>query len=100
MRFRVRYSPVAVDDLDALRAWIDSETDFDTAARYLERVRARIATLENFPNRGQMRDDLRPGVRTLSFEGRLLILYSASVESVDILRVVSTARDLRVLWDN
>lgn len=99
MSFQVRYSPTAVDDLDALRAWIDSESDFDTAAGYLERVRARIATLENFPHRGQARNDLRPGVRTLSFEGRLFIFYSASAESVDILRVVSTARDLRALWD-
>lgn len=98
MSFRVRYSPAAVDDLDALGAWVDSESDFDTAAGYLERVRARIATLENFPHRGQVRDDLRPGVRMLSFEGRLLIFYSASAESVDVLRVVSTARDLSLLW--
>ena len=100
MSHRVRYSPRAIDDLDELRAWIETQADFDTAARYLERVRARIDTLEKFPRRGPARDDLKQGVRTLSFEGRLIILYIIADRSVDILRVVSTARRQDALFDS
>ena len=99
MSFSVRYNQAAVDDLDALRIWIESESDFETAARYLQRVRTRIADLETFSNRGQEQKDLAPGIRTLSFEGRPVIFYTVTDACVDILRVVSTARDLGGIWD-
>ena len=49
------------------------------------------------PHRGRARDDLRPGLRTLSFRGRVLIAYAVGLESVTILAVFYAGQDFESL---
>jgi len=90
----LRFSQSARDELIALHAWVEGEAGTAIADAYQERIEARCRTLTEFPNRGTPRDDLIPGVRTLSFERRILIFYRVEESEVLILWIVSTARDL------
>jgi toxin ParE1/3/4 len=93
--YRLRFSQIARDDLIALHAWIEVEADAIVADAYLERIEARCWNLTEFPNRGTPRDDLMMGVRSSSFERRILIFYRVGSSEVEIMRVVSAARETR-----
>ena len=97
MTHRIALSERAIEDLAALRRWIAGEAGPAVAIGYLARVEARIALLAEFPNRGTPRDDLLPGMRTASFEKRLIIAYRVIGMEVQILRVISMHRDLNAL---
>lgn len=97
MTHRVILSELAIEDLDALHAWIDDEATVDIANAYLDRLQARIEALSEFPDRGTPRDDLIPGLRTLAFERRLIIAYRVTVRDVHVLRVISGQRQLAPL---
>jgi toxin ParE1/3/4 len=90
----VRLSRHAIDDLDALHSWIESESDSRTADDCLGRLETRIAALSQFPDSGTPRDDLAPGLRTLSFQRRIVIAYAVRESVVTVLRVISGAREL------
>lgn len=90
----IRVSAQAAEDLAGLRRWIVAEADGNTADAYLDRLKAHLAKLAAFPQRGTSREDLAPGLRTLSFERRLLIAYRVEDERVDILRIINGAREV------
>ena len=93
--YRIDWSQPAVDDLDTIAAWIEEQAGTAIAGSYVERVRVRVNRLADFPHRGIPRDDLRPGVRSIPFERRLIILYRVGDAAVTILRVINSARDVR-----
>lgn len=99
MKYAVRLNPLADDDLYSLHRWIRSEAGDEIADAYIRRVQARIATLADFPERGARRANLPAGIRALSFERRLLIIYSVDGKEVEVMRVISTARDIEPLFD-
>lgn len=94
MNYVVSLSPLAIDDLVAIHNWIEGEADWDTARAYVLRIRAHCDALNNFPHRGMSRDDLGKGIRTLSFERRIAILYRVGRRQVTIARILSVAREL------
>jgi len=96
MIYTVQLSAFAIEDLVALHQWVDAEAGRATADAYLDRVEERIASLADFPGRGTPRDDLVSGLRTLTFERRLLIAYMVDpdVKAVNVLRIINAARDL------
>lgn len=100
MTYTVRLARLAVEDMVALDGWIVAEARQEVADAYLERVYARIAKLRDFPFRGTPREDLGQGVRSLSFERRLIIAYLVIDDLVLILRVAGSQRDLSALFDS
>jgi toxin ParE1/3/4 len=93
--FAIRLSPLAIDDIIALHRWTAREAGTEIADGYLGRIETRIAGLADFPHRGALRDDLAPGLRTLSFERSLLIAYRVDAADVTILRVATRCANLR-----
>jgi len=78
---------------------MDTETaGRETAAGYVRRIVARCDRLADFPSRGTRRDDLAPGIRTISFERRLLIVYRSVNDEVTVLRVLHGARDVPTVF--
>lgn len=55
---------------------------------YLERIEAYCRTLSAFPERGTLRDDLRPGLRLVGFEKRVTIAFRVMPGRVMIYRVL------------
>lgn len=47
--------------------------------------------------RGQARDDIRPGLRVLGFRRRVLIAFTVSDESVEVIGVYYGGRDWETL---
>jgi toxin ParE1/3/4 len=94
MTYDVQLSALAIEDLIALHQWVSVEADIPTADGYLTRIENRIAALGDFPQRGSPRDDLVVGLRTLTFERRLIIAYNVDGRVVTIQRVINAFRDL------
>lgn len=56
-------------------------------------IRKKLLLLGQFPNAGRSRDELLPGLRSLSVSG-FIVFYRIGVAQVEILRVVDGRRDL------
>ena len=92
MAHRIIWRPSARHDLFDLYDWIATEADADTAYSYTSRIESRCALLGDYPRQGAPRDDLGEGIRTLTFERRVVIAYRVG-EAVEILRIFSNLRD-------
>lgn len=89
------WRPRARDDLLALYDWIAERADPHTAFDWTSGIEERAGSLATFPERGTLRDDLVPGLRTLTYHRRTLIAYRLAGEAVEVLRLIHTAQD----WD-
>lgn len=98
MSHSVRLSPLAVEDLIALEAWIAGETDAAIVVSYITRIEQKIRALSNYPDRGTPREELAPGLRTLTFERNLIIAYRVQGHEVLVLRIISGRRELSSLF--
>jgi plasmid stabilization system protein ParE len=74
--FRVELTPEAREDLKELRDYIARKSTRRTAAKYIRRLRQFSADLAIAPHRGVRRENLRPGLRSIGFEGRVSILFA------------------------
>lgn len=91
--------PAAEDDLTELYRYIAEQSGSrERAIGYIRRIRAACENLKTFPEVGRVRDDLRPGVRILGFERRIVIVYTVlSSGDVEIGRVFYGGRDYEAL---
>ncbi|MGJ0396115.1 MAG: type II toxin-antitoxin system RelE/ParE family toxin [Methylocystis sp.] len=71
---RVIFTPLAERQIDALHARISENAGEKTADAYIG--------LATFPERGQKRDDLLPGLRTIGFERRATIAFVVAEDAV------------------
>lgn len=91
--------PAAEADLTELYHYIAEQSgSHERAIGYIRRIRAACENLKTLPEAGRSRDDLRPGVRILSFERRVVIVYLVlSSGDVEIGRVFYGGRDYEAL---
>ena len=74
--FELRYRRAALADLeDIFRGVLRVSASPITARRYVERIRERCRRITTLPLAGRPRDDLAPGLRTVPFERRVVIVY-------------------------
>jgi len=93
IRRAVVVAPDAQRDLLSLYDHIADAASPAVAATYLRRVQTHLAGFDLAAERGSLRSDLRPGLRTIGFERRLTIAFSVSEDQVTILRVFNGGRD-------
>lgn len=84
---QVVFSPEARDDLLQLYDWIASKTNPALAISYIERIEAFCLGLDLASQRGQLRDDIRPGLRIVGFERRITIAFSVDNGRITIHRL-------------
>lgn len=91
--------PAAEADLTRLYRYIAHQSgSHERAIGYIRRIRAACEKLKTFPEIGRLRDDLRSGVRVLSFERRVVIAYMVLPSGdVEIGRVFYGGRDYESL---
>jgi toxin ParE1/3/4 len=87
------WRPEARDDLYAIYDWIADQADPDTAYAYTSRIEVFVLRLSHFPNRGTPRFDLSSGLRSVTFERRIIIAYRVESDEVRIVRLIDSARD-------
>lgn len=93
MALRVEFHPLAEADLFDLYDYIERRSGPVIAGGYIDRIEALCGRLATLPERGAPRSDLGAGVRTLSMERRVLVIYRPGAQSVVILRVLYGGRD-------
>lgn len=86
-RREVVFTPRAEADLEWLYDIIADAGFPDRALEYTDRVRAFCAGLDIASERGQRRDEIRPGLRVTGFERRVTIAFVVEDERVVILRL-------------
>ena len=94
MPYSVVFAPEAQDDLFDLYDFIAGRSNPTRALRYLQRIEKTCLGLSTFPNRGTLREDLRPGLRVIGFERHVLIAFRVQSGSVAILRILYGGRNV------
>jgi toxin ParE1/3/4 len=79
---RVVFTPRAERQLDRLHEYIAFDSNESRADGYIARIVAFCSGLATFPLRGQQRDDLLPGLRTIGFERRATIAFVVTADTV------------------
>jgi toxin ParE1/3/4 len=97
--FDLRYRPAALADLeDVFRGVLRISASPVVARRYVERIRARCRLILTLPHAGRPRDDLAPGLRTVPFERRAVIVYRIIDRTVEITNIFHGGRDYAALY--
>ncbi len=84
------FSPEAVEDLTAIRAYIGQDNPF-AASRVAVQLLAACDQLEHMPERG--RPGLEPGTRELTTVWPYIIVYRIAALDVEIIRIWHGAQD-------
>ena len=97
--FELRYRPAALSDLeDIFRSVLRVSASAITARRYITRIRERCRRITLLPLAGRAREDLAPGLRTVPFERRVVIVYRVVGQTVEITNVFHGGRDYAALY--
>jgi toxin ParE1/3/4 len=73
--------------LTELALYITSEAGIGIANGYVDRIYAACMALAEFPERGRSREDILPGLRTITMERRVTIAYRVRKKRVEILTI-------------
>jgi len=100
MRYEVFFSPLAESQLARLRMYIATRATPEIADNYVEAVISCAEDLDMFPHRGILRDDLRPGLRVISYRKRTSIAFSVDdgKHRVIVLGVAHGGQDYEALF--
>ena len=98
MKRKVIFSPEALRDLLQLYDYIDEREGSERATAYYNRIRAHCANFADFPERGSLRDDLRPGLRITGFRRRITLAFHVEEDRVVFDRILYGGRDLDRLF--
>lgn len=84
MTGRINYTPEAQHQLNELDDWIAKVASAETARRFVIAILDHIDGILVFPLAGRARDDVRPGMRTITFKKRTLIAYEVDESSGEL----------------
>ena len=93
----VDFAPEAQRDLIQLYDWLADAASPETAIRYIDRIEDYCRGMGLGSERGQKRDDIRPGLRIVGFERRITVAFTVSETRVTILRLFYAGRNWEAL---
>ena len=97
-RLDVKFRPVAADDLDAIyRVIYEASLSPAIACSFVSRIRARCLRIGDAQHGGRLRDDLHPGLRTISFE-KTAVIACLVRQNIEITNVFYGGRDYEALY--
>lgn len=95
------WRPAAQADLLELYDWIARQAGQATAYDYTAAIEDHAGKLADLPEWGPPRDDLAPGIRTITYRGRTTLAYRVLPSAIEIVRLAHAGRDLgRALADD
>lgn len=94
---RVVFSELARRQLDELYDFIAERAHPDIALSFVERIEAFCRGLETFPERGSLRNEVRPGLRIVGFRRQASIAFTVTGATVVILAVFRRGADTEAL---
>lgn len=87
MTYDVVFSPEAEEQLAALFNYVADAASPTIAKRYTSSIVNYCESLHTFPERGTMRDDVRPGLRVTNYKKRATIAFYVEAQRVFIVGV-------------
>lgn len=87
MNRRVVLSRTALTDLAKIARWISEAGAPQTARRYVQRIKARLASLTDAPRAGRAFDADGSELRVIGFERRIMIAYRVEKTRIIVTRV-------------
>ena len=93
MSYAVVFTPEAEAQLIELYGYIAAESSPEISARYTDGIVTYCESLSTFPNRGNRRDDIRPGLRVTSYRKRVAIAFNVDDDRVNIIGVFYGGQD-------
>jgi toxin ParE1/3/4 len=89
----IRFAAEAERDLNELFDPVTEAATSEIAGRYLDELIAHSEGLATFPEQGTARDEIRPGLRTTGFRGRVVIAFATIDGTLVILGIYYGGRD-------
>ncbi|WP_230473339.1 type II toxin-antitoxin system RelE/ParE family toxin [Dyella choica] len=74
--YAVEYAPEAVDQLEALYAYLAYEAGLNVARSYIDGIQSYCEGLNLYPERGVRRDDIRPGLRITNHQSKTIVAFT------------------------
>lgn len=101
MTIQVVFAPEAEEQLAELYRYIANAASPKIAADYAEAIVSYCESLGNFPQRGTLRDDVRPGLRVTNYKKRTIIAFAVEAKQVVIVGVFYGGQDfVSILHDD
>ncbi|WP_026792156.1 type II toxin-antitoxin system RelE/ParE family toxin [Pleomorphomonas oryzae] len=94
MIYTVVFAVEARQDFAALYDYILPRGGERVARDYVAKIYGYCLGFETFPERGTLRDDIRPGLRLVGFRRRATIAFTVSDRTVTILRMFYAGQDI------
>jgi|ERR1700691_3757721 toxin ParE1/3/4 len=93
MVYSVVFSPEAEAQIVDLYSYIAVEASPEIAARFTDGIVTYCESLSTFPNRGDRREDIRPGLRVTNYRKRVAIAFNVEESRVNILGIFYGGQD-------
>ncbi len=93
MSYTVVFTPEAEAQLVELYGYIAAEASAEIAARFTDGIVTYCESLSTFPARGNRRDDIRPGLRIISYRKRVAIAFHVDEDRVNIIGIFYGGQD-------
>ncbi|PCK80439.1 type II toxin-antitoxin system RelE/ParE family toxin [Rhizobium sophoriradicis] len=88
-RYHIRLTDEAELDLARIYAFVRRKSASAAVAReYVARIRTFVGGFEMYPERGSLRDHVRPGLRLVGSERRVSVAFVAEPTEVVIIRIL------------
>ncbi len=99
MKYTVRVSEQAKQDLREIWRGLAEFGDLSHADDRLQQIKQKLKLLERFPKSGQSREELLVGLRSLPVKG-FVIFYRVGQMHVEIVRVLNGQRDIDAVFND
>jgi plasmid stabilization system protein ParE len=90
--YKVILAKTAEEDLLSIFRYIGTRASRTIALAYVRRIRSFLERLADFPERGTVRNDIRPGLRIIGFERRVSVAFVVEDRNVVVLRLLYGGR--------
>ncbi len=95
--YQVAFSPESQAQISDLYHYIAQAGSPQAALEYTEAILSHCEALSRFPERGTLRSDIRPGLRTTHYRGRVIIAYTLLQDTVHILCIYYGGQDFQTM---
>lgn len=100
MTYRVILSSRALRQLDSIFRYIEAAANTHVALDFINSILAHCEGLAQFPQRGTVRNELRPGLRLIGFRRRVTIAFDVESSTVNVLGILYGGQDVAGTFDD
>jgi plasmid stabilization system protein ParE len=99
MLHTVAFTPEAEEQLAELYRYIAVSASPERAAYFTSAIVDYCESLKKFPQSGNRRDDIRPGLRITGYRKRVVIAFDVTADSVNIIGVFYGGQDYEAVLE-